>query len=211
MAYYETITQPAYAQGKLAKQTGGRGQFAVVEIEVEPLPSGEGFVFENKVVGGSVPRQFIPSVERGLRDALSRGVLANQPIVDIKVALVDGKSHDVDSSEMAFRTAASMALREAVSRAGPILLEPVMRVEVVMPEDYTGDVIGDLSSRSASIAGIESRNGSGQSIQADVPLAAMFGYATSLRSRTQGRGSFVMAFDHYAPISLEKVKEREKV
>jgi elongation factor G len=210
VAYYETITQPAYALGKLAKQTGGRGQFAVVEIEVEPLPSGEGFVFENKVVGGAVPRQFIPAVEAGLRDALARGVLAEQPIVDIKVALVDGKAHDVDSSDMAFRTAASMALREAVSRAGPILLEPVMRVEVVMPDDYTGDVIGDLSARSASIAGIESHNGSGQSIQADVPLAAMFGYATSLRSRTQGRGSFVMAFDHYAPISLEKVKEREK-
>jgi elongation factor G len=210
VAYYETITEPAYAQGRLAKQTGGHGQFAVVDIEVEPLSSGEGFVFENKVVGGAVPRQFIPAVERGLRDALERGVLAEQPIVDIKVTLVDGKAHDVDSSDMAFRTAASMALREAVSHAKPILLEPVMRVEVLMPDDYTGDVIGDLSARSANITGIESRNGSGQSIQADVPLAAMFGYATSLRSRTQGRGSFVMSFDHYAPISLEKVKEREQ-
>jgi elongation factor G len=210
VAYYETITRPAHAEGRLVKQTGGRGQFAVVEIEVEPLPSGEGFVFENKVVGGAVPRQFIPAVERGLRDAMTRGVLAEQPMVDIKVTLVDGKAHDVDSSERAFATAASMALRTAVSQAGPILLEPVMRVEVVAPDDYTGDVIGDLSARTANITSLESRNGSGQSIQADVPLAAMFGYATALRSRTQGRGTFVMEFDHYAPISLETVKEREK-
>jgi elongation factor G len=210
VAYYETITQRASAEGRLVKQTGGHGQFAVVELEVEPLPSGEGFVFENKVVGGAVPRQFISAVESGIRDALSRGVLADQPIVDIKVSLVDGKAHDVDSSERAFATAASMALRAAVSRGNPILLEPIMRVEVVAPEDYTGDVIGDLSARQADIMGIESRNGSGQSIQADVPLAAMFGYATSLRSRTQGRGTFVMEFDHYAPISPEVVKEREK-
>ncbi len=209
VAYYETITRPARAEGRLVKQTGGRGQFAVVEIEIEPLPSGEGFVFENKVVGGAVPRQFIPAVERGLRDAMTRGVLAEHPMVDIKVTLVDGKAHDVDSSERAFATAASMALRSAVSQAGPILLEPVMRVEVVAPDDYTGDVIGDLSARTASITGIEGRNGSGQSIQADVPLAAMFGYATALRSRTQGRGTFVMEFDHYAPISPEVVKERE--
>jgi elongation factor G len=210
VAYYETITRPAQAQGKLAKQTGGRGQFAVVEIEVEPLPSGQGFLFENKVVGGAVPKQFIPAVERGLREGLTRGVLAEHPIVDIKVTLVDGKAHDVDSSERAFFTAASMALRQAVSQAGPILLEPIMRVEVVTPDDHTGDVIGDLSARTASITGIDSRNGSGQSIQADVPLASMFGYATTLRSRTQGRGTFVMEFDHYAPIPLETIKEREK-
>lgn len=210
VAYYETITRTARAQGKLVKQTGGRGQFAVVEIEVEPLPSGEGFVFENKVVGGNVPRQFIPAVEAGLRQAMARGVLAEQPLVDIKVTLLDGKSHEVDSSERAFATAASMALRQAVSRADPILLEPIMRVEVVAPDDYTGDVIGDLSARTASITGIDSRNGNGQSIQADVPLAAMFGYATALRSRTQGRGTFVMEFNHYAPIPLETMKEREK-
>ncbi|MGD8491853.1 MAG: elongation factor G [Anaerolineae bacterium] len=210
VAYYETITRPAKAEGRLVKQTGGRGQFAVVEIEIEPLPSGAGFVFENKVVGGSVPRQFIPSVEAGLREGLKRGPLAEQPIVDIQVSLVDGKYHEVDSSERAFATAASMALRQAVSWAGPILLEPVMSVEVVAPEEYTGDVIGDLSSRAASITGIESRNGSGQSIQADVPLASMFGYATTLRSRTQGRGTFVMQFDHYAPIALETMQEREK-
>jgi elongation factor G len=210
VAYYETITRSARAEGRLIKQTGGRGQFAVVEIEVEPLPSGTGFEFENKVVGGAVPRQFIPAVEAGLRDAATRGVLAEQPIVDVKVTLLDGKAHDVDSSERAFATAASMALRKAIAQAGPILLEPIMRVEVVTPDDYTGDVIGDLSARTASIAGIESRNGSGQSIQADVPLASMFGYATALRSRTQGRGSFVMEFDHYAPISLETMKEREK-
>jgi elongation factor G len=210
VAYYETITRPARAEGRLVKQSGGRGQFAVVEIEIEPLPSGEGFVFENKVVGGAVPRQFIPAVEAGIRDGLTRGVLAEQPIVDVKVMLVDGKAHDVDSSERAFATAASMALRKAVSQASPILLEPVMRVEVVAPDDYTGDVIGDLSARTASITGIDSRNGSGQSVQADVPLAAMFGYATALRSRTQGRGTFVMEFDHYAPIAVETMKEREQ-
>jgi elongation factor G len=209
VAYYETITRAAEAEGRLVKQTGGHGQFAVVELEVEPLPSDSGFVFENKVVGGAVPRQFIPSVESGVRAAMARGILADQPLVDMKVTLVDGKAHDVDSSDRAFFTAASMALRQAVLKAGPILLEPIMRVEVVAPEDYTGDVIGDLSSRQASIAGIESRNGSGQSIQADVPLASMFGYATSLRSRTQGRGAFVMEFDHYAPISKEKMEERE--
>jgi len=210
VAYYETITRPASAEGRLVKQTGGRGQFAVVELEVEPLPSGSGLIFENAVVGGSVPRQFISAIEAGVRDGMSRGVVAKQPLVDIKVTLVDGKSHDVDSSERAFATAASMALRSAVAKAGPILLEPIMHIEVVAPEDYTGDVISDLSSRTASITGIESRNGSGQSIQADVPLATMFGYATALRSRTQGRGTFAMEFDHYAPVSLGKIREREQ-
>jgi elongation factor G len=210
VAYYETITRPASAEARLVKQTGGRGQFAVVELEIEPLPSGTGFVFENKVVGGAVPRQFVPAVQAGVRDAMEKGVLAEHPMVDIKVALVDGKAHDVDSSERAFRTAASMAMRKAVSQANPIMLEPVMQLEVVVADDHTGDVIGDLSARAATITGIESRNGSGQSIQADVPLAAMFGYATALRSRTQGRGTFVMEFDHYAPISIEVVKEREK-
>jgi elongation factor G len=210
VAYYETITRPARAQGRLVKQTGGHGQFAVVELEIEPLPSGSGNVFENKVVGGAVPRQFVSAVEAGVHAGLLRGVLAEQPIVDVKVSLVDGKSHDVDSSERAFHIAASMAVRKAASEAGPILLEPVMRVEVVAPDEYTGDIIGDLSSRAASVTGIDSRNGSGQSIQADVPLASMFGYATTLRSRTQGRGTFVMEFDHYAPISIETMREREK-
>ena len=210
VAYYETITRPTTVESRLVKQTGGHGQFAVVELEVEPLPSGSGFVFENKIVGGSVPRQFIPAVEAGLRDALTRGVLGDHPIIDIRVALVDGKTHEVDSSEMAFRTAASMGLRKAVAQAGPILLEPIMRVEVITPDSYTGEVIGDLSSRQASITGIDSRNGSGQSIQAQVPLAEMFGYATTLRSRTQGRGSFVMEFDHYAPVSPDVVKAREQ-
>jgi elongation factor G len=210
VAYYETITRPARAEGRLVKQTGGRGQFAVVEIEIEPLPSGTGFVFENAVVGGAVPRQFVPAIQAGLRDGLTQGVVAKHPVVDVKVTLLDGKAHEVDSSERAFRTAAFMALRKAISQANPILLEPIMRVEVVAPDDYTGEVIGDLSARTASITGIDSQNGSGQSIQADVPLAAMFGYATSLRSRTQGRGTFVMEFDHYAPISPEVVQEREK-
>jgi elongation factor G len=210
VAYYETITRTARAEGRLVKQTGGRGQFAVVEIEVEPLPSGSGFVFENKVVGGAVPRQFISAVQAGIREGMTRGVLAEHPMVDIKVSLLDGKAHEVDSSERAFQTAASMALRKAVSLADPILLEPIMHLEVVVPDEHTGDVIGDLSARTAIITGIESRNGSGQSIQADVPLAVMFGYATALRSRTQGRGTFVMEFDRYAPISPEVVKEREK-
>jgi elongation factor G len=210
VAYYETITCPARAEGRLVKQTGGHGQFAVVELEVEPLPSGTGFIFENRIVGAAIPRQFVPAVEAGIRDGMARGVLAGQPMVDLKVTLVDGKTHEVDSSERAFATAASMALRKAVAQAGPILLEPIMRVEVVAPDDYTGDVIGDLSVRTASITGIEGRNGNGQSIVADVPLAAMFGYATALRSRTQGRGTFVMEFDHYAPVPLETVREREK-
>ena len=210
VAYYETITRTARAEGRLVKQTGGHGQFAVVEIEVEPLPPGSGFVFENKVVGGAVPRQFISAVQAGIRDGMTRGVLAEHPMVDIKVSLLDGKAHEVDSSERAFQTAASMALRKAVAQADPILLEPIMRLEVVIPDEHTGDVIGDLSARTATITGIESRNGSGQSIQADVPLAVMFGYATTLRSRTQGRGTFVMEFDRYAPISPEVVKEREK-
>jgi elongation factor G len=210
VAYYETITRPARAEGRLVKQTGGHGQFAVVELAVEPLPTGGGYLFENKVAGGAIPRQFIPAVEAGVRDGMTRGVLAEQPMVDIKVTLLDGKAHEVDSSDRAFQTAASMALRKAVAEAGPILLEPIMRVEVLTPDDYTGDVIGDLSARAASIAGIESQNGSGKSIQADVPLASMFGYATALRSRTQGRGTFVMEFDHYAPIALETMREREK-
>ena len=153
VAYYETITRPARAEGRLVKQTGGHGQFAVVELEVEPLPAGSGFVFENKVVGGAVPRQFISAVEAGVREAMARGVLAEQPVVDIKVTLVDGKAHDVDSSERAFHTAASMAVRKAVAQASPILLEPIMRVEVVTPDEYLGEVIGDLSARSASITG----------------------------------------------------------
>ncbi len=210
VAYHETITSTARAEGRLVKQTGGHGQFAVVEIEVEPLPSGGGFVFENQVVGGAVPRQFIPAVERGLREAMTRGVLAEHPMVDLRVSLLDGKAHDVDSSERAFHTAASMALRKAVSRANPILLEPIMHLEVVTPDEYMGDVIGDLSARAGSILAIEQRNGGDQAIQADIPLANMFGYATALRSRTQGRGTFAMEFDHYAPISLAAVQEREQ-
>jgi elongation factor G len=210
VAYYETITQPAHAEGRLVKQTGGHGQFAVVELEVEPLPSGSGFLFENQVIGGAVPRQFISAVEAGVRDGLARGVVAGHPVIDLKVALVDGKTHEVDSSEMAFRIASSMGVRHAVGKASPILLEPIMHIEVVTPDDYLGDVIGDLSARSASITGIEPQNGSGQVVQAHVPLAAMFGYATVLRSRTQGRGVFVMEFDHYAQVSAEVVKAREE-
>ncbi len=210
VAYYETITRPARAEGRLVKQTGGHGQFAVVELEVEPLPRGAGFLFENRVVGGAVPRQFIPAVEAGIREGLARGVLGGYPLLDLKVTLLDGKAHEVDSSERAFATAASLALRQAVAKAGPLVLEPIMRVEVVTPEGYTGDVLGDLSARAANITGIAGCNGNGQTIQAHVPLAELFGYATALRSRTQGRGTFVMEFDHYAPIPPERVQEREK-
>ncbi len=210
VAYYETITRPGRAEGRLVKQTGGHGQFAVVELEVEPLPPGSGNVFENKIVGGAVPRQFISAIEAGVRDGLARGVIGDHPIIDVQVRLVDGKSHDVDSSEQAFHTAASMGVRSAVSKAGPVLLEPIMRVEVLTPEEYLGDVIGDLSSRAASITGIDSRNGSGQSVLAHVPLASMFGYATALRSRTQGRGLFVMEFDHYAEVAAAEVARRNE-
>ncbi len=210
VAYYETITRSARAEGRLVKQTGGHGQFAVVVLEVEPLERGSGVVFEDRTTGGVVPRQFMPAVEAGVRAGLERGVVAKAPLTDIKVAVVDGKSHEVDSSAQAFHTAASMAVRQAAGQAGPQLLEPVMVVEVVMPDDHTGDVIGDLGSRRAQITSIEPRNGSGQAVRAHVPLATMFGYATSLRSRTQGRGSFAMEFDHYAPVPADLLAATDK-
>ncbi len=197
VAYRETITRPARAEGRFIRQTGGRGQYGHVWLEVEPLPSGKGFEFENAIVGGTIPREFIPAVEAGVREALEDGVLAGYPIVDIKVRLVDGSYHEVDSSDVAFKIAGSIALREAVRRGGPVLLEPVMRVDVVVPEQYTGDVIGDLSARRGEIQGLEPRGPGMQLIHALVPLAEMFGYATRLRSATQGRGTFTMEFDHY--------------
>ena len=197
VAYCETITRPVEVEGRLVKQSGGRGQFAVVEVQFEPLPPGTGFVFENRVVGGSVPKEYIPAVEAGIREALVEGPLAKQPVVDLKATLVDGKYHEVDSSERAFHTAGSMALRDGVMRGGPVLLEPVMRVEVVAPQEYTGDVIGELSTRAGTVTGIEPHSSGAQSITAHVPLARMFGYATSLRSATQGRGTFNMQFSHY--------------
>ena len=207
VAYCETITRPAAAIGRLVKQSGGRGQYAVVEIEIEPLESGAGFTFENAIVGGAIPREYITSVEKGMRDSLREGPYAKQPLVDVAVRLVDGKHHEVDSSDRAFYQAGSLALREAVMRGHPVLMEPMMKVEVTAPQDYTGDVIGDLSSRAALISGIEPRSAGAQAIVAQVPLANMFGYATSLRSATQGRGNFTMEFSHYQRVSEEVAKE----
>lgn len=210
VAYYETITRPVTCEARLKRQTGGHGQYAHVVLELEPLEKGAGFVFEEKLKGMVIPRQYVPAVEAGIHDAMEEGVLAKHPLVDIKATLVDGSYHEVDSSDRAFRTAAAMALRDGVSRAGPVILEPIMRLEVVTPEDCTGDVIGELSTRSGTIVGIGPRANGLHEITAHVPLAAMFGYATSLRSRTQGRGVFSMEFDHYAQVPAETAQELMK-
>ena len=199
VAYRETFRSAAKVEGKFARQSGGRGQFGHVWIEFEPNEEGKGFEFENKIVGGVVPREYIPAVGAGLEDALKNGVLAGYPVVDIKAALVDGSYHDVDSSEMAFKIAASMALKAAVSKCNPVILEPMMKVEVVIPEEYMGDIMGDVTSRRGRVEGMEAR-GNAQVVRAMVPLSEMFGYATSLRSNTQGRGTFSMVFDHYEEV-----------
>jgi elongation factor G len=206
VAYRETITRPARAQGRFVRQTGGRGQYGDVVLEIEPLPKGTGFEFENKIVGGAIPREYIPSVKKGVTGALESGVLAGYPMVDLKATLVDGDYHEVDSSEMAFKIAGSMALKEAVNKAGPVLMEPIMDIEVANPEEFTGDVVGNLSSRRGNIDGMEPRGAGVQAIRAHVPLAEMFGYATDLRSMTQGRGTFTMEFDYYdeVPEALAK-------
>ncbi|WP_459503679.1 elongation factor G [Bacillus sp. C1] len=199
VAYRETFRAAAKVEGKFARQSGGRGQFGHVWIEFEPNEEGKGFEFENKIVGGVVPREYIPAVGAGLEDALKNGVLAGYPLVDVKAALVDGSYHDVDSSEMAFKIAASMALKAAVSKCNPVILEPMMKVEVVIPEEYMGDIMGDVTSRRGRVEGMEAR-GNAQVVRAMVPLSEMFGYATSLRSNTQGRGTFSMVFDHYEEV-----------
>ncbi|KOS31159.1 elongation factor G [Bacillus anthracis] len=199
VAYRETFRAAAKVEGKFARQSGGRGQFGHVWIEFEPNEEGKGFEFENKIVGGVVPREYIPAVGAGLEDAVKNGVLAGYPVVDIKAALVDGSYHDVDSSEMAFKIAASMALKAAVSKCNPVILEPMMKVEVVIPEEYMGDIMGDVTSRRGRVEGMEAR-GNAQVVRAMVPLSEMFGYATSLRSNTQGRGTFSMVFDHYEEV-----------
>ena len=198
VAYRETITRPAKQEGRYIRQTGGRGQYGHVWITVEPSEKGKGFEFVNKIVGGSIPREYIPAVEKGIVEAAEGGVIAGYPVVDVTVSLIEGSYHEVDSSEMAFKIAGSMAFKAACKGAGPILLEPVMGVEVVCPEDFTGDVIGDLSSRRGRIQGIAAR-GNTQVIGAHVPLAQMFEYATDLRSKTQGRATYTMQFDHYEP------------
>jgi elongation factor G len=196
VAYRETIRQRAEAEGKFIRQTGGRGQYGHVKIVLEPLEPGKGFEFKNEIVGGAIPREYIAPVQHGVEEALESGVLAGYEMVDVKVTLVDGSYHEVDSSEIAFKIAGSMALKEAAKRARPVLLEPMMRVEVVVPEEYTGDVIGDLNSRRGRVESMEGRLGS-SIIQAKVPLSEMFGYSTSLRSMTQGRATYSMHFSHY--------------
>ncbi|MFT4415717.1 elongation factor G [Fredinandcohnia humi] len=199
VAYRETFRSSAQVEGKFARQSGGRGQFGHVWIEFSPNEEGKGFEFENAIVGGVVPREYIPAVQAGLEDALDRGVLAGYPLVDIKAKLYDGSYHDVDSSEMAFKIAASMALKNAASKCNPVILEPVMRVEVVIPEEYMGDIMGGITARRGRVEGMEAR-GNAQVVRAMVPLSEMFGYATSLRSNTQGRGVFTMHFDHYEEV-----------
>jgi len=202
VAYRETITRPVpRVEHRYVKQTGGRGQYGHVVISLEPAAPGGGIIFEDKIVGGVIPREFIPAVEKGIREAAESGVMAGYPVVDVKVTLFDGSFHEVDSSEMAFKMAASMAFKEGIQKGAPVLLEPIMKVEVVVPEEYLGDVIGQLNSRRGSIQGIEVRPGNAQAVRAMVPLGEMFGYATELRSATQGRGVFSMEFDHYAPVS----------
>jgi elongation factor G len=200
VAYRETISKPVEKiQGRFVRQTGGRGQYGHAVIDAEPAEPGEGYEFIDKIVGGKVPREYIPSVDLGIQEAMESGILAGYPVVDVRVMLVDGSYHDVDSSEMAFKVAGSMAWKEAMKRAKPKLLEPVMAVEVVTPEDYLGDVMGDLNSRRGRIENLEPR-GNAQTIRARVPLATMFGYATDLRSTTQGRATFTMQFDRYEEV-----------
>jgi len=203
VAYKETITQPSKAEGRWVRQTGGRGQFGVVNLEVEPLPPGSGFVFENKIIGGAVPKEYVGPTEQGIKEALDTGVVAGYPVLDIKVALVDGSFHPVDSSEMAFKMAGSLGVQEALKRGKPVLLEPVMKVEAATPDEFFGDVIGDINSRRGRVTDMDQR-GHLRVITAHIPLAETFGYATVLRSLTQGRASYTMEFDHYdhLPVSL---------
>ncbi|UQZ48204.1 elongation factor G [Bacillus sp. PK3-037] len=206
VAYRETFRTGAKVEGKFVRQSGGRGQFGHVWIEFEPNEEGAGFEFENAIVGGVVPREYIPAVQAGLEDSLENGVLAGFPLIDIKAKLFDGSYHDVDSNEMAFKVAASMALKNAVSKCNPVLLEPIMKVEVVIPEEYMGDIMGDVTSRRGRVEGMEAR-GNAQVVRAMVPLAEMFGYATALRSNTQGRGTFTMFMDHYEEVPKSIAEE----
>jgi elongation factor G len=206
VAYRETFRSSAKVEGKFIRQSGGRGQYGHVWIEFEPLEQGAGFEFENKIVGGVVPREYIPAVQAGIEEAMQNGVLAGYPMIDIKATLFDGSYHDVDSSEMAFKIAGSMALKAAKSKCNPVLLEPIMKVEVIVPEEYMGDVMGDINSRRGRVEGMDARGGA-QVIRAMVPLAEMFGYATNLRSRTQGRGQYTMHFDHYEEVPKSIAEE----
>jgi elongation factor G len=196
VAYREAIKKPVEIEGKFVKQSGGKGQYGHVWLKMEPNEAGKGFEFIDAIKGGTVPREFIPAVEKGLRETLPAGVVAGYPVVDVKVTLFDGSYHDVDSNENAFKMAASMAFKDGMRKADPILLEPMMAVEVETPEDYMGDVMGDLSSRRGMIQGMED-NATGKVIRAEVPLAEMFGYSTTMRSLSQGRATYSMEFKHY--------------
>ncbi|NYF25771.1 elongation factor G [Sporosarcina sp. JAI121] len=206
VSYRETFRSSAEVEGKFVRQSGGRGQFGHVWIEFSPNEEGKGFEFVNNIVGGSVPREYIPAVEAGIRDSLDNGVVAGYPLIDIKARLFDGSYHDVDSNEMAFKIAASMALKNAVSKVNPVLLEPMMKVEVIIPEEYMGDIMGDITSRRGRVEGMDAR-GNAQVVRSMVPLAQMFGYATALRSNTQGRGVFSMSFDHYEEVPKSVAEE----
>lgn len=201
VAYREAITKQVEAEGKFVRQSGGRGQYGHVKIKIEPLGKGTGFEFENKIVGGVVPKEYVPAIQKGIEEALAGGVIAGYEVIDIKVTLFDGSYHEVDSNEMAFKVAGSMAVKDGVKKASPVLLEPMMKVEIEVPDDYLGDVIGDLSSRRGRIEGMEAIEGTSlQKVNAAVPLAEMFGYATDIRSKTQGRGTFSMEFSNYEPV-----------
>jgi elongation factor G len=206
VAYKETIRQKCEAEGKYIRQTGGRGQYGHVHVTVEPSKPGVGFVFENAIVGGVIPKEYIKPVEQGIKEAMESGVLAGYEVKDVKVTLYDGSYHEVDSSEIAFKIAGSLAFKEACRKANPVLLEPVMKVEVVLPEEFMGEVIGDLNSRRGRIEGMEARPGT-QIVRALVPLSSMFGYATDLRSKTQGRATYTMHFAHYEEVPKQIADE----
>jgi elongation factor G len=202
VAYRESITQPVgRAECRYVKQTGGRGQYGHVILELQPGEPGSGISFENDIAGGVIPREFISSIEKGVREAAEGGVIAGYPVTDVSVRLYDGSYHEVDSNEMAFKMAGSLAFKEGIQRGGPVLQEPIMKVEVVVPEDFLGEIIGQMNARRGEILGMEVRPGNAQAVRAMVPLAEMFGYATDLRSATQGRGVFTMEFDHYARVT----------
>jgi elongation factor G len=206
VAYRETITKAVESEGKYVKQSGGRGMFGHVWVKLEPLEAGGGYEFDNKIVGGVVPREYIPSVEKGIRDAMTRGVMAGYPVIDVRATLYDGSYHDVDSSQAAFEVAGSLAFQDGAARAGIQLLEPVMDVEVRVPEDYMGEVIGDLNSRRGHVGGMDSVSGL-QVIRALVPLANMFGYVNDLRSKTQGRAVYTMQFKEYQAVPTSIAEE----
>ena len=210
VAYRETIKKTQEAESKYIRQTGGRGQYGHVILTVEPQGPGVGYEFVNKIVGGVIPREYIPAIDKGVKEAMTSGTLAGYPVVDVKVTVIDGSFHEVDSSEMAFKIAGSMAFKDACKKANPIILEPIMKAEVTVPEEYMGDVIGDLNSRRGKIANMEAKN-KVQHIRVNVPLAEMFGYSTSLRSLTQGRGNYSMEPSHYEEVPkqiADKILER---